>query len=300
MRARTKSLHGAAVSAPSEDFEGAESPPPARAGNKRAVSGKSPPPDGPSALERLYGAVKLVVGLAVVVAASTAVAYSLHRYALTTTRFGIQKVELEGAKRYSVEQVRALAGVTVGTNLFAFDTRAAEEKLLKEPWLSSAHVTRKLPTTLRIEVTEREAVAVAVLGDRPFLVTPDGEPFKELGAEDPGDLPVLTGVSAAEWARDRVGAMERFRTGVDLVRQYEKLGMARVHPPEEVSLGSSGDTVLTVGRQGIALELGRAPFARKLAMAAEVVGQLGGKGRTPGIVFLDNEAHPERVVVRMR
>jgi hypothetical protein len=27
---------------------------------------------------------------------------------------------------------------------------------------------------------------------------------------------------------------------------------------------------------------------------------LGKKGRTPGIVFLDNQAHPERVVVRMR
>ena len=35
-------------------------------------------------------------------------------------------------------------------------------------------------------------------------------------------------------------------------------------------------------------------------MAAQVLGELGAKGRTPGIVFLDNEAHPERVVVRMR
>src|SRR5262249_18611500 len=145
-----------------------------------------------------------------------------------------------------------------------------------------------------------DAVAVAVLGDRPFLVTSDGEPFKEVKPEDPNDLPILTGVSAAEWARDRVGSEERLRTGVDLVRQYERLGMAKVHPAEEVNLAASGYTVLTVGRQGIALELGRAPFARKLAMAAEVVGELAAKGRTPGLVFLDNEAHPERVVVRMR
>ena len=94
--------------------------------------------------------------------------------------------------------------------------------------------------------------------------------------------------------------MERFRTGVDLVRQYERLPMAKVHPAEEVSLAASGHTVLTVGRQGIALELGRPPFARKLVMAGDVVGELGAKGRTPGIVFVDNEAHPERVVVRMR
>lgn len=299
MRARAKSLHGAVVSAPSEDAELPESPPPARAGARRAVSGR-PPPSGPSVVDRIFAGVKLVVGLAVVVAASTAVAYSLHRYALTTTRFAIQKVELEGSKRLAPDEVRSLAGVTLGTNLFAFDTRAAETKLLKNPWVSSAHVTRKLPGTLHVVVTEREAAAVAVLGDRPFLVTPDGEPFKEVSADDPSDLPVLSGVSAAEWARDKQGGMERLRTGVDLVRQYEKLHMARVHPPEEVSLGATGHTVLTVGRQGIALELGRAPYARKLAMAADVVGQLAAKGRTPGIVFLDNEAHPERVVVRMR
>ncbi|HEV8547958.1 MAG TPA: FtsQ-type POTRA domain-containing protein [Polyangiaceae bacterium] len=300
MRARSKSLHGAAVTAPSEDFPLGESPPPARTEARRAVSGKSPPPAGPSFGERLLGGVKLVAGLAVVVAASTAVAYSLHRYALTTTRFGIQKVELEGAKRFSPDQVRTLAGIELGRNLFAFDTRAAEDKLLHDPWVSSAHVVRKLPGTLRVELGEREASAIAVIGDKPFLLTADGEPFKEVKAEDPADLPLVTGISAADWARDRAGAMERFRTGVDLIRQYERLPMAKVHPAQEVSLAASGDAVLTVGRQGIALELGRPPFARKLAMAGEVVGELGGKGRTPGIVFLDNEAHPERVVVRMR
>jgi hypothetical protein len=35
-------------------------------------------------------------------------------------------------------------------------------------------------------------------------------------------------------------------------------------------------------------------------MAERVLGKLGQKGQVPGIVFADNEAHPERVVVRMR
>jgi cell division protein FtsQ len=299
MRARSKSFHGAGVSAPTEEFALGESPPPGKT-RARGVRGESVAAQGPSLAERLFSGVKLALGLSVVVAASSAVAYSLHRYALTTTRFGIRGVELVGAKRFSPDQIRTLAGVELGKNLFSFDTRAAEERLLQDPWLSSAHVVRQLPGTLRIEITERDAAAVAVLGDRPFLVNSDGEPFKELKPEDPSDLPLLTGVSAGDWARDRVGAEERFRTGVDLVRQYERLGMSKVHPAEEVNLASSGFTVLTVGRQGIALELGRPPFARKLAMAAEVVGELAAKGRTPGIVFLDNEAHPERVVVRMR
>jgi cell division protein FtsQ len=292
--------HGAAIPAPLEEFAVGESPPPAkaaaRAGGRRARERTSSP--GPVA--RLLFGLKLLLGLVIVVGASSAVAFSLHRYALTTTRFGVRKVDVQGAKRLGVEQVRSLAAIELGKNLLAFDTARAEENLLKDPWVSSARVTRELPGTLRVELSERDAAAIAVLGDRPYLVTREGEPFKPIQADDPSDLPVVTGVSAADLARDRPAALERLKTGVDLLRQYERLGVARVHPAEEVSLAASGHTVLMVGRSGIALELGRPPYARKLVMAAQVIGELGAKGRAPGIVFLDNEAHPERVVVRMR
>jgi cell division protein FtsQ len=291
--------HGAAVSAPPEEFAIGESPPPAKVGAGRA-SRTSVPAANPSFGDRVVGGVKLFLGLLIVVGASSAVAYSLHRYALGTARFGIQKIELTGAKRFGKAQIQTLAGIEIGKNLFAFDTAEAEKKLLTDPWISSARVVRELPNSLRVELSEREAVAVAVLGDRPFLVTREGEPFKPVKAEDPTDLPVLTGVSTADLARDRVAAIDRLKTGLDLLRQYDRLAASRVHPAEEVALAQSGHAVLTVGQKGIALELGRPPYARKLAMGAQVLAELGAKGRTPGIVFLDNEAHPERVVVRMR
>jgi cell division protein FtsQ len=292
--------HGGAVSAPPEEFAVGESPPPAKAGPR---AGGKAPRDGKrpgGALERFVLGLKLFAGLLVVVGASSAVAYSLHRYALTTTRFGIRDVHVQGGKRLTSEQVRAVAGIEIGKNLLAFDTAAAETRLLQDPWVSSARVTRELPGTLRVELSEREASAIAILGDKPYLVTRDGEPFKPIQPDDPTDLPVITGIGAADLARDRAQATERLKTGVDILRQYERLSVARVHPAEEVALSASGHTVLTVGRSGIALELGRPPYARKLVMAAQVIGELGAKGRTPGIVFLDNEAHPERVVVRMR
>jgi cell division protein FtsQ len=291
--------HGAAIAAPVEEFAVGESPPPAKA-SARSVR-PEPPPAGPSgALSRLVLGLKLIAGLVIVVGASSAVAYSLHRYALTTSRFGIRTVAIDGGKRLAHEQIRRAAGVEIGKNLLSFDTAQAEQRLLKDPWVSSARVTRELPGTLRVVLSEREAVAIAVLGDRPYLVTREGEPFKPVAGEDPSDLPVITGVGAADLARDRAAALERLKSGVDLLRQYERLSVARVHAAEEVALQASGHTVLTVGRAGIALELGRPPHARKLVMAAQVLGELGAKGRTPGIVFLDNEAHPERVVVRMR
>lgn len=296
MKARAP-RHGSTVSAPSEEVAVGESPAPPKAGRS---ANSVPPGAGSGLVDRLALALKLLAGLAVVVVASSAVAYSLHRYALTTHRFAIQKVELQGGRRVTPDKVRATAGIELGKNLFAFDTKKAEEALLADPWVSSARVTRELPGTLRVELTERDAYAVAILGDRPWLVTRDGEPFTEIRPEDPYDLPVLSGVSAQAIARDRAGAVERLKLGADLLRQYERLAVAKVHPAQEVALGSSGHTVLTVGKNGITLELGRPPFARKLSMAERVIAELRQKGRAPGIVFLDNDAHPERVVVRMR
>ena len=147
MKRPRQSTHGAGVTAPVEEFALGESPPPGKAEARRGVRGRSAPPQAPDLTARLLSGLRLIAGLVVVVVASSAVAYSLHRYALTTTRFGIKTVDLKGAKRLSPDQVRALAGIELGRNLFSFDTRVAEEKLLRDPWVSSAHVVRKLPAT---------------------------------------------------------------------------------------------------------------------------------------------------------
>jgi len=76
--------------------------------------------------------------------------------------------------------------------------------------------------------------------------------------------------------------------------------MSRVHPVQEVHLAASGDVSITVGKGGISIHLGKGPWRKKLLMAERVIGQMERKGKAPGIVFADNVAHPERVVVRMR
>jgi cell division protein FtsQ len=67
-----------------------------------------------------------------------------------------------------------------------------------------------------------------------------------------------------------------------------------------VHLADSGDVVLTAGKEGITFALGKDAYRRKLLMGEQVVAEMRRKGRSPGIVFLDNQAHPERVVVRMK
>ncbi len=296
-------LHGSGIVAPAEGYAAGESPAPAPVQAKAVGSrhGSSADLRGPRSVGALlWSALKLASGLAVVVGASLSVAWSAHHYALTSPRFAIRTVDLVGAKRSSLEQVKAQSGVNLGDNIFALDSDAAERKLLENPWISEVKVTRRLPSTLRVELTEREAAAVVALAEHIYLVTREGVPFKEVQPGDPYDLPLITGASPENLARDRTREIERVQTGLEVLRQFERVPLSKVYPAEEVHLADAGDVTLTCGKDGVTLELGTGPWRKKLLMAEEVVGELRKKGRTPGIVFLDNQAHPERVVVRMR
>jgi cell division protein FtsQ len=55
-----------------------------------------------------------------------------------------------------------------------------------------------------------------------------------------------------------------------------------------------------VGKDPIALHLGKGPHRQSLEQATRVISELATQRAQASIVFLDNEAHPERVVVRMR
>lgn len=301
MNRREQRTHGGHVVAPDEGFASGESPAPAAVQAKGHARGSEPEMAAArGVVGLLWSALKLASGLAVVVGVSLAVAWSAHHYALTSPRFAIHTVDLVGAKRTTLDQIKTDSGIAVGLNIFALDTDLAERKLLENPWIAEVKVTRRLPSILRVELTEREAAALVALGERLFLVTPEGVPFKEVQAGDPFDMPLISGASPENLQRDRKREIERIQTGLEVLRQYERVPLSRVYPPEEVHLADAGDVTLTCGKDGVTLELGTGPWRKKLLMAEEVVGELRKKGRTPGIVFLDNSAHPERVVVRMR
>lgn len=292
--------HGAAVEAPSEfGFVASDSPPPGGvAPRAQARAPGDPGRRGP--LQILWAGVRLSLGLAVIASISLAIAWGAHRYALTSPRFAIREFTVVGNRHHSADQLARLAAIERGQNLFAVDTEAAERRILESPWVRRAKVGRELPATIRIEVVERDAVALAAIEGALYLVTADGEPFKAFEGKDPGDLPVLTGVGGRELSADRARAVERLALGLEVLRDYGSLPIARVYEPEEVNLAEDGSVVLTIGKRGIALHLGTGPFRQKLLMAARILAKLQPGGELPGIIFLDNEAHPERVVVRMR
>lgn len=240
-----------------------------------------------------------MLGVALVTAAASGVAMGAHRFLTTTTRFAIEGVEAQGSQRYNEAELLALAGIKRGSNLFAVDLSAAERKLAEDPWIEAAHVARKLPDKLSITVQELSAAAAAVVDGTLYLVTREGRPVKPLESGDFGDYPVVTGVTGEQLGTDRKLAQERIAFGVTILEYYRRTGLSQAFPAQEVLMDLDGRIRLIIGTPPITLHLGRSDYRQKLLMAGRIVNSLRAKGETPGILFLDNEAHPERVVVRM-
>lgn len=243
---------------------------------------------------------KMVLGVALILGSVLGIAWGVFHYAKTTPRFALTDIAVEGTRRLSRDDILAAAGLKLGENLFSLDVEAAQRALTQSPWVKQAKVTRQLPNRVLVQVHERQAQASLLANGKTFLVDETGQPFKEVGIGDPHDLALITGLSLDAFAHEPELEHERLRGVLALIREYEHLGIAQAYPAEEAHLDASGAVTLSVGSNGIALHLGHAPFKQRLLRAERVLTRALRQGGTPSVVFLDNEAHPERVVVRLQ
>lgn len=103
--------------------------------------------------------------------------------------FDVDRTVVDGVARLSVDEVLEAAGVVPGDPMVDVDAGAVARRVESLPWVADARVERSWPGTLRVNVTERRAVAVA--GEGPSAVAVDFE-GRILGAAGPddGDLPL--------------------------------------------------------------------------------------------------------------
>jgi cell division protein FtsQ len=252
---------------------------------------------------RIIGALRTIVGVALVAGTSVGVAWVARRHVMTSARFAITEIAVSGNDHRPADAIVAESGLQVGANVFVADLDAAQARLLADPWIADAVLARRLPGTIAMRVIERRAAALAAMGDT-FLTTADGEPFKKLEVGDPpeeiGLLPLVTGLRPESMREDREGTMQTIRRAIDLAAEFERTPLAKRAPLEEVHVEADGVFSLVVGRNAMELVLGAPPFRRKLDQAARVVAELDKRGAKPGAIMLDNDTRPDRVVVRMR
>jgi len=249
-----------------------------------------------------------VIGFVMVVGIGGAVAWGARYYVKTSPRFAVSEIVTTGAKRRSPDELASIAGIAKGQNVFSTDLDRARARLVADPWVSEATLARQLPGTIFLRVVEREAGGIVATNDgsakaaggETYVVTREGAIIKRLETGDPTDLPIVTGVVLQQLMDDREGAARTIRRALDLAADYEHSPLATRSPLEEVHVEANGEMTLVIGKNAVALHMGGPPYRRKLEQAVRVVAELDRRGAKPDSIMLDNEARPDRVVVRMR
>ena len=123
----------------------------------------------------------------------------LVRRAQSDTRFAVKAVQVAGVIHSPRADVDRVTSQYVGANLFKIDIAQVQRDLGELPWIDRIDIEKKLPDTLRIVVTERKPVALAIQDSALRYVDQHGVPFAPLSPEvgNP-DLPLITDASGAD------------------------------------------------------------------------------------------------------
>jgi cell division protein FtsQ len=191
--------------------------------------------------------VGLVCGLAMLTGAAWWVANS--------TAFDVRSVKVSGNRHLTATQVVRLAAVGEGTNTLWLSTGEVERRLLDNPWVLRATVSRSLPSSVTIEIEERTAVAMTA-STSPKLVAADGVVLGP--APRTSHLPVISSRSASSLA----GSPE-LAVAATLSRRIRPLVAT-------IATDAEGQLILTL-RDGVPVRYGDASRASEKADALRAI-----------------------------
>ena len=219
------------------------------------------------------------------------------RHVIASPRFAVRDVQVGASTHVSSDEIRQLAGVQIGDRLLAVDPDAVATRVTMHPWILSARVRRELPSTLVIDVTERRAVASALLGAL-YLLDGSGHPFKRATLAEADGLPVITGVTRDQYASVRATSEAVFRQALALSTAYsdghpERPRLSEIH----VDTRTGFSLILFEGSGEI--RIGQGDFNAKLAEFDRIFAALG--PRSPAAlrtVYLDGPLS-DRIAIRM-
>jgi cell division protein FtsQ len=129
--------------------------------------------------------------------------------------FSVREIKVRGGEKVGGSEIVAMAGLSTGMNLWRVDPKAIERAVAAHPWVKRVLVRREFPSRVVIEVEERVAKGIVVLG-KLYLVDSQGFVFKELGEEEKVDLPLLTGLKQVDLASRAQSTRRRIQEALKL------------------------------------------------------------------------------------
>ncbi|MGD0837612.1 MAG: FtsQ-type POTRA domain-containing protein [Polyangia bacterium] len=189
-------------------------------------------------------------------------------HVINSPQFQLGSLEFQPTPHLGEPELLELAGVSIGDKLLGIDTDQVAARIATHPWVAKVRVSRRLPSVLVVELTERRAVALAELSGL-YLVDDNGHPFKHATMAEADGLPVLTGIERSHYASLREVSEAAMREALAVLAQYR----SKPNRPAvgEVNIDPGFGFSLFLDEGGAEIRLGRGNLGKKLAQLDQIL-----------------------------
>jgi len=237
---------------------------------------------------RIGSGLRILLGTAVLLGASAAFILA-HDYFTQTGQFKASRVEVAGNQRLSRQQVLEIAGIGENANILAVNLAATRKRLLAQPWIAEATVSRKIPSELVVQVREEQALALmAMEAEEGFLINAEGRIFKREELRDRDGLPRITGLSHADLPVDGAPHTATYEAVLDLLALAGKtdglLSLAGIH---RIQVDREIGITIFAGENSRAIKLGFGRYRQKYEALEKLMVRLKKEDRLKNFTAID-------------
>jgi cell division septal protein FtsQ len=222
----------------------------------------------------------------------TAAAAAAPVFFFENSYFFVREIQVRGGEKVGGDEIVAMAGLRHGMNIWKIEPGGIEKKVAKHPWVRRVLVRRDFPRRIVIEVEERTPKAIVALG-KLYYVDAEGMIFKEVGAGENVNFPLLTGLRAEQLAKATPALRGKIQ---DAVRLGDLMAKG-AHTLSEIHFDESDRLVIYTTAFPVALKMGWGDWDAKLKRLDRVLALW--KGNEERLASLDASFN-NQVVARLR
>jgi cell division septal protein FtsQ len=215
-------------------------------------------------------------------------AWQGYRVIMHADMFVISGVDVKGVNQLREQDLKDIAAVFTGQNIFRVDINAATRKAAANPWVKESRIYRKLPNRITMVFTERVPFAVLDTGQARYLMDEEGVVIERLAKDrvSAWPLPVIAirDYHARPGEQVAAAALAEAR---QLIVEIAGRGGWRL---TDVIIKSNSRDSLSVVYADHEFKIGSGRYSEKLRRLAEVMADV--KQRGLEIAYVD--LRPER------
>ncbi|MBV4419107.1 FtsQ-type POTRA domain-containing protein [Clostridium tyrobutyricum] len=109
--------------------------------------------------------------------------------------FNIKYIKVYGNKSIDVNEIKSLSKISMGNNIFYINVNKLEKNILRNPYIGSVKISRKLPSQININVAERNAIFYIKMDNKFYIVDKFGILLQKRSNIDNMNLVKLNGIN---------------------------------------------------------------------------------------------------------